>query len=232
MRLFQAALDTCLDSPFSASLSVHCALHGLRALERCFLAFTFVMERQISSPKFSFASTFAMNMMGTDTPQLQATLMKTCRDFLSLSLSAWLRKRAEYCFESTVSEERTHWVLRQTRWVLRKTRWVCFGTQIIGWEELTEFAPRNSVRPKRLTEFGVWNRTPRNRIARERLYICYKKLHMVSSVVGSAKKMVIDQKSIYIYMLWSYYLGQVWPFQVLLSGPSRCYYLGQVVFSL
>ena len=34
----------------------------------------------------------------------------------------------------------------------------------------------------------------------------------------------------YIYMLWSYYLGQVWPFQVLLSGPSRCYYLGQVVF--
>ena len=37
---------------------------------------------------------------------------------------------------------------------------------------------------------------------------------------------------IYIYMLWSYYLGQVLPFQVLLSGPSRCYYLGQVVFSL
>ena len=37
---------------------------------------------------------------------------------------------------------------------------------------------------------------------------------------------------IYIYMLWSYYLGQVWPFQVLLCGPSRCYYLGQVVFSL
>ena len=30
------------------------------------------------------------------------------------------RRRAEYCFESTVSEERTYWVLRQTRWVLRK----------------------------------------------------------------------------------------------------------------
>ena len=57
-----------------------------------------------------------------------------------------------------------HWVLRQTRWVLRKTRWVRFGTQIIGWEELTEFAPRNSVSAKKLTEFGVWNRTPRNRI--------------------------------------------------------------------
>ena len=57
-----------------------------------------------------------------------------------------------------------HWVLGQTRWVLRKTRWVRIYTQIIDWEELTEFAPRNSVSPKKLTEFGVWNRTPRNRI--------------------------------------------------------------------
>ena len=74
------------------------------------------------------------------------------------------RERAEYCFESTVSAERTHWVLRQTRWVLRQTRWVRVYTQIIGWEELTEFSPRNSVRAKKLTEFGVWNRTPRNHI--------------------------------------------------------------------
>ena len=56
------------------------------------------------------------------------------------------------------------WVLGQTRWVLRKTRWVRFGPQILGWKELSEFAPRNSVSPKKLTEFGVWNRTPRNRI--------------------------------------------------------------------
>ena len=42
-----------------------------------------------------------------------------------------------------------HWVLGQTRWALRKkTRWVRFGTQIIGWKELTEFAPQNSVSPK------------------------------------------------------------------------------------
>ena len=54
----------------------------------------------------------------------------------------------KYCFESTVSEERTHWVLRQTRWVLRETRWVRFGTQIIGRKQLTELAPRNSVSPK------------------------------------------------------------------------------------
>ena len=30
----------------------------------------------------------------------------------------------------------------------------------------------------------------------------------------------IDYTDIYIYMLWCYYLGQVWPFEVLLSGPS------------
>ena len=66
------------------------------------------------------------------------------------------RERAEYCFESTVSEERTHWVLRQTRWVLRKTRWVRFGTQIIGWEELTELAPRNSVSPEKLSLSSVF----------------------------------------------------------------------------
>ena len=59
------------------------------------------------------------------------------------------RERAEYCFESTVLEERTHWILRQTRWVLRETRWVRFGTQIIGRKELTEFAPWNSVSPKK-----------------------------------------------------------------------------------
>ena len=62
------------------------------------------------------------------------------------------RKRAEYCFKSTVSKERTHWVLRQTRWVLRETRWVRFGTQIIGRKELTELSPRNSARARKLTD--------------------------------------------------------------------------------
>ena len=37
---------------------------------------------------------------------------------------------------------------------------------------------------------------------------------------------------VYVCMLWSYYLVQVWPSQVLLSGPSRCYYLVQVYFWL
>ena len=55
-----------------------------------------------------------------------------------------------------------YWVLGQTRRVLR-TRWVHVYTQIIGWKELTELAPRNSVSPEKLTEFGVWNRTLRNR---------------------------------------------------------------------
>ena len=58
-----------------------------------------------------------------------------------------------------------HWVSGQTRWVLRKTRWVRFGTQIIGWEELTEFAPpRTRWGQKKLSELGVWNRALRNRI--------------------------------------------------------------------
>ena len=65
------------------------------------------------------------------------------------------RKRAESRFESTVSEERTHWVLRQTRWV-------CLDTQAIGWEEPTELSPCNSVSRKSLTEFGVWNRALQN----------------------------------------------------------------------
>ena len=30
--------------------------------------------------------------------------------------------------------------------------------------ELTELAPQNSVSPEKLTEFGVWNRTLRNRV--------------------------------------------------------------------
>ena len=69
----------------------------------------------------------------------------------------WL-ERAEYCFERNVSEERTHRVLRSTAkknsvsliWHtnnrLRGTHWVLL------------------VRVKKLTEFGVWNRTLRNRI--------------------------------------------------------------------
>ena len=36
--------------------------------------------------------------------------------------------------------------------------------------------------------------------------------------VGS--RSVMSHIYIYIYMLWCYYLGQVWPFEVLLSGPS------------
>ena len=30
-------------------------------------------------------------------------------------------------------------------------------TQIKGWEEITEFSTRNSVRAKKVTEFGVWS---------------------------------------------------------------------------
>ena len=63
------------------------------------------------------------------------------------------RKRAEYCFESTVSEKRTHWASLSfgvnSVSSANKNRSVRFGTQIIGWEELTEFALRNSVSPQK-----------------------------------------------------------------------------------
>ena len=79
-----------------------------------------------------------------------------------------VRKRAEYCFESTVSEKTTHWASlsfgANSVSSAKKTRWARFGTRIIGWKELTEFAPRNSVSPEKLTELSVWNRAPRNRI--------------------------------------------------------------------
>ena len=52
---------------------------------------------------------------------------------------------------------------RETRCVLQRTRWVHFGAQIIGWEELTEFPARNSVKATKLTELRIWNRTLRNR---------------------------------------------------------------------
>ena len=45
-----------------------------------------------------------------------------------------------------------------------KTRWVRFFTQIIGWEELTKLSAQNSVRAKKLTELGIWNRALWNRI--------------------------------------------------------------------
>ena len=58
----------------------------------------------------------------------------------------------QLCFESTVSKERT-------RWVLRRTWWVSFDAQIVGGKELNELFPQNSVRAKKLTELGVSNCT-------------------------------------------------------------------------
>ena len=57
-------------------------------------------------------------------------------------------RAAEYCFESTVSEERAHWVLHQTWWFLRNTRRACVGTQRIGRKDLSEVSFRNSWGPR------------------------------------------------------------------------------------
>ena len=34
---------------------------------------------------------------------------------------------------------------------------------IIGWKDFTELSPRDSARPKKITDLGVWNRALRNR---------------------------------------------------------------------
>ena len=57
----------------------------------------------------------------------------------------------------------THWVLHQTHWGW-ETQWVLFGTQIGGWEELTELSAWSSVRAKKLIEFGARSRALWNRI--------------------------------------------------------------------
>ena len=74
-------------------------------------------------------------------PQLKDQLLKLYSEGASTGIWRVPRKRSEYCFESTVSEERSHWVLQLTQRILRRTRWVRFGTQITGWKELTEFSP-------------------------------------------------------------------------------------------
>ena len=53
----------------------------------------------------------------------------------------------EYCFGEENSLSLTEF-LGQTRWVLRRARWVRVYTQIIGWKELTEFAPGTQWAPK------------------------------------------------------------------------------------
>ena len=128
-------------------------------------------------------------------------------------------ERAEYCFKSTVSEKRTHWVLRQTRWVLRETRWVRVCTQIVGRKELTEFGPRNSVRPKKLTELSVWNRTLRNRIrpvSEQTLGDCRKVLTppFVAPPFGSCRS--------YNMALLSFFWWLEPPRVVMISGPPGC----------
>ena len=73
------------------------------------------------------------------------------KNFTKPHASRDFRKRAECHFESAVSEgelTESHWGVGQTRWVLRKTRWVRFGTQTIGWEELTELSPGTRWRRK------------------------------------------------------------------------------------
>ena len=103
----------------------------------------------VTSRSKSFVFRVTLRVALGETPKV--TFESLSSDFQVFGVSGVCRKRAEYCFESTVSEKRTHWVLRQTRWVRRKTRWVRFSTQIKGWENslsslpATQWAPKNSL---------------------------------------------------------------------------------------
>ena len=62
----------------------------------------------------------------------------------------------EYCFggeNSLSSAAKLVWVLRETRWV-----------RVYHTHNRLKGTHPNSASPKKLTELGVWNRTPRNRI--------------------------------------------------------------------
>ena len=183
MRLFEAALDAPLDSPFSATLSVHglhftvCAPSKKGAVltktsKKMNLLLTSKTRAFLHKPREGDKMT---KMAGVKRTKAWFTKGMVFVPWLGNFNLAWQfqswpsedpqnRKQADYCFESTVWEERTHWVLRQTRWVLPETRWVRFGAQIVGREELTELSSRNSARAKKLTELDVWNRALRNRI--------------------------------------------------------------------
>ena len=78
--------------------------------------------------------------------QVQAISLSSSRGFTGSSqASSTILGNGRNTVSRVLSRRREltepHWVLRQTQWVLRKTRWVRFGTQIIGWEELTELSP-------------------------------------------------------------------------------------------
>ena len=78
-----------------------------------------------------------------------------------LTNSQGFRKRAEDCFESTVSEGENFLSSGANSVGSAKTRWVRYGTQIKCREELTHISSRNSERAKKLTEFSVSSRSLR-----------------------------------------------------------------------
>ena len=76
------------------------------------------------------------------------------------------RKRAEYCFESTVliKKELTEFRCAKLAEFGEKPGEFALAKQIKGLKWLNEFSPRNLVMAKRLTEHGARNRALRNRI--------------------------------------------------------------------
>ena len=142
-------------------------------------------------------------------------------DFMTYMYSYWIwihyRKRAEYCFESTVSEKRTHWAslssaansvssARNSVSSLWHTNNRLRGTHWVRSPELSE--------PRKTHWFGVWNRTPRNRIrpvsdinkeyfSRMCIHICYKirKCKKREVRVSNSRSMASESFT-YVYVYW------------------------------
>ena len=112
------------------------------------------LKRALTMPAFDLLLTYDWKTVGT---------RRACSCNEEPLLKATPRKRAEHCY--TVS--RVLFRKRQLTEFRGKLGGFCdklgefakFGTPIIGWKELTELAAWNSVRAKKLTEFGVcWPR--------------------------------------------------------------------------
>ena len=52
------------------------------------------------------------------------------------------------------------------------------------------------------------------------IFLLHTHTHTHKHLKNTERLQIYTCMYIYIYMLWCYYLGQVWPFEVLLSGPS------------
>ena len=108
-------------------------------------------------------------------------------------------KWAEQCFKNTVSEKRPHWSSAPNSVSSAgnsvSSLWHKYNYfKIIGWEELNELSPQNSVRAKTLTELCARNRIRRvsnAALANAALVLSSKNRKMIE-MGGSVEKQILS----------------------------------------